>query len=102
MDEVSNYVQDNDSYLQGDSALHDAARSIEKTALELCGEPYLYRVEFKIEKNGRVFIDTTDDEAYSLLLQSFERNKEIIPVKTREIIGQILNRYQENRTKIQS
>jgi hypothetical protein len=93
-DEVSTYIQSDDNkYLQGDSALHDAVKSIEKTALELCNDPQYDRIEFKIRKNGGVFIDTTDNKAYDCLLQSFERNKEIIPVNIKAIIEKILNTY---------
>jgi len=102
IDEVSAYVDDNNKYLQGDSALHDAARSIEKAALELCNDHHLHRVEFKIEKEGRVYIDTLDDKAFDCLLQSFKRHSGIISADTKEIIEKILNSYHEKKIKCQS
>jgi hypothetical protein len=73
IDEVGTYMQDNNKYLQGDSALHNAARSIEKAASELCNDNYMHRVEFKIEQKGGVYIDTLDDKAFDCLLQSFNK-----------------------------
>ncbi len=102
IDEVSTYVEDNNKYLQGDSALHNAARSIEKTALKLCNDHRLHQVEFKIEQDGSVYIDTLNDKALDCLLQSFKRHTGIIPADTKEIIEKILNSYQEKKIKCQS
>ena len=79
LDEVSAYVLHDSKYLHGDGGLHNAANSIEKTALELCKDRYSKRIEFKIEKDGGIFIDTLDNEAEKCLFQSFEKNKKIIP-----------------------
>ena len=102
LDEVSTYVLKDSKYLHGDGGLHNAARSIEKTALELCKDRHSGRIEFSIDKKGGVFIDTLDDKALECLLQSFERHKKIIPLDAKEIIEKILKKYQKERQKCQS
>jgi hypothetical protein len=102
IDEVSAHVLQDSKYLHGDSGLHNAARSIEKTALELCQDRHSGRIEFRIEKEGGIFIDTLDDKAHECLLQSFERHKKIISLDAKEIIEKILKNYQKEKQKCQS
>lgn len=78
IDEVNNY-QENNVDIEN---LRVSARSIEKTATELCKDASCNRIEFRINEKGNVFIDCLDDEAYSCLFDSFERNRGIIPAKT--------------------
>jgi hypothetical protein len=100
LDEVNTYVPSDSKYLHGDGGLHNAARSIEKTALELCKDRHSGRIEFSIDKKGGVFIDTLDDKAHECLLQSFERHNKIIPLDAKEIIKKILKNYQKEKQKV--
>jgi hypothetical protein len=73
--------------------------AIERTAQGLCNDPLGHRIEFYVNENGNVFIDTTDDEALESLLKSFEKEKESMHDTDKNTIQQILDKYKLNRAK---
>jgi hypothetical protein len=90
-------------YLKGDiTTLRSFSNKIERNTRDLLNDYEINRIEFEVNKNGRVFIDTTDDEAFECLFKSFEKLKKNIPDKARTAIEQMLNNYKAKKTKCQS
>lgn len=102
-DKAYQSAEDAEKYIQGDiSNLLKWISKIEKTAEELCNDPDCKRIQFKIDVNGEVQIDTNDNDTLDCLFRSFETHKNLMPYMTQTIIDQLLTNYRERQKESQS
>lgn len=71
------------------------AKVIEKTANELCKDPDCKSIQFKIDVNRNVSIDTSDDHALDCLIASSKKLENSIPNVTQEIIHDAIHVYSQ-------